>query len=283
MRITITGGSGFIGTQLANFLIKKGHKITIADIKEPKGDLRKFYKFCDVTDPFQVKDIVDQAKLVFHLAANPNPGLAERNPRWDLRINVYGTMNILNACMRNNSRMIFTSSAAVKYSPYSCYAISKRTAEKYILHYVEKSNLDAVITRFWNVYGPTQGLGYVIPDFIDKLSKNPDRIEIRGTGFDMRDFVYIDDVIRALWVVADKGKSGTIYEVGTNTQVTIRELAQLIGKLMNKKIPEVVPSRSIKVWSRKEIKEDLEPLKSLGWVPRVGLDEGILKVLRSRK
>jgi len=283
MRIVITGGSGFIGTQLAYFLINKGHKITIADIREPSEDLRKFYKFCDVTDSFQVEDVIDKAKLVFHLAANPNPGLAERNPRWDLRINVYGTMNVLNACMRNNSRMIFTSSAAVKYSPYSCYAISKRTAEKYILHYVKTGRLDAVITRFWNVYGPTQGLGYVIPDFIDKLSKNPDRIEIRGTGFDMRDFVYIDDVIRALWIVASKGKSGTIYEVGTNTQVTIRELAQLIGKLMNKKIPEVVPSRSIRVWSRKEIKEDLEPLKSLGWEPRVELDEGILKVLRSRK
>ena len=283
MKITITGGSGFIGTQLAYYLLKKGNEIVIADLKEPEKNLRKFYQFCDVTDPFQVKDAVDEAELVFHLAANPNPGLAEKNPRWDLRINVNGTMNVINSCIRNSSRMVFTSSAAVKYSPNSCYAISKRTAEKYILHYVKKNNLDARITRFWNVYGPTQKLGYVIPDFIEKLREDPDKIKIRGTGLDLRDFVFIDDVLEALWLVATKGKSGEIYEIGTGSQVTIRELAELIGKLMNGKVPKVIPSKKIKEWNRKEIKEDLGPIKRLGWLPRVQLDDGILKTIGKRK
>ena len=259
MKITITGGSGFIGTELSKFLLKRGHKIIIADIREPSlEELRNYYTFCDVTDPHQVVDVVKGAKLVFHLAANPNPGLAEKNPRWDLRINVIGTMNVIQSCLRNKSKLVFTSSAAVKYAPYSCYAISKRTAEKYILHYVKKEGLNASITRFWNVYGPTQKLGYVIPDFIEKLKRNPDLISIRGTGFDLRDFVYIDDIINALWLVGKKGEQGVIYEVGTGTQYTIIELAKIIGKIMNGREPKVRPSKEIKEWDRKEIKEELE-------------------------
>jgi len=175
--------------------------------------------------------------------------------------------------------MIFTSSAAVKYAPLSCYAISKRTAEKYILHYVKKEGLNASITRFWNVYGPTQRLGYVIPDFIQKLQKDPDEIRIRGTGFDLRDFVYIDDVIRALWLVGKKGEIGTIYEIGTGKQYTIRELAEKIGLIINGKVPRVIPSRKIREWNRQEIKEDLEPIRGLGWKHKYSLEMGLRKCI----
>ena len=282
MKITITGGSGFIGTQLAYYLKKKGHQFLIADVKEPSIDLRNYYHFCDITDPYQVQDVIEGQDLVFHLAANPNPGRAENNPRWDLRINVEGTMNVLMCCLREKNRMIFTSSAAVKYSPHSCYAISKRTAENYILHYVEKKNLDARIMRFWNVYGPTQSLGYVIPDLMEKLYRDPEKIKIRGTGFDLRDFVYIDDVLKALWLAATKGEPGKIYEVGTGSQVTIRELAELIGEVINKKKPKVIPSKKLLAWERNEIPEDLEPIKKLGWKHEIELDEGIYRVYKER-
>ena len=284
MRITITGGSGFIGTELSKFLLEKKYKIVIADIREPRiEELKEYFTFCDVTDPYQVEDVVKRSKLVFHLAANPNPGLAEKNPRWDMRINVEGTMNVIHACLRNNSRMVFTSSAAVKYAPYSCYAISKRTAEKYVLHYVKKEGLNASITRFWNVYGPTQKLGFVIPDFIEKLRRNQHAIFIRGTGFDLRDFVYIDDIIRALWLVGRKGEPGVIYEVGTGNQYTIIELAKMIGKIMNNREPKVYPSKEIREWDRREIKEDLENIYKLGWKPTVSLEEGLKRVIEARR
>jgi len=284
MRITITGGSGFIGTEFSKFLLKKGHKIIIADIKEPSlEELKSYYTFCDVTDPHQVEDVVKRAKIVFHLAANPNPSLAEKNPRWDLRINVIGTMNVIQSCLRNKCRMVFTSSAAVKYAPYSCYAISKRTAEKYILHYVQKEGLNASITRFWNVYGPTQKLGFVIPDFIEKLKRNQHAIFIRGTGFDLRDFVYIDDVVRALWLVGRKGEKGVIYEIGTGKQYTILELAKLIGRIMNNREPKVYPSREVREWDRKEIKEDLENIYKLGWKAEVSLEEGLKRVIEAKR
>ena len=283
MKITITGGSGFIGTQLAYYLKKKGHQFLIADVKEPSIDLRNYYHFCDITDPYQVQDVIEGQDLVFHLAANPNPGRAENNPRWDLRINVEGTMNVLMCCLREKNRMIFTSSAAVKYSPHSCYAISKRTAENYILHYVEKKNLDARIMRFWNVYGPTQSLGYVIPDLMEKLYRDPEKIKIRGTGFDLRDFVYIDDIIRALWLVGRKGEPGVIYEVGTGNQYTIIELAKMIGKIMNNREPKVYPSKEIRKWDRREIKEDLENIYKLGWKSTVSLEEGLKRVIEARR
>jgi len=284
MKITITGGSGFIGSELSLFLLKKNHKIIIADIKEPSlQELKDFYTFCDVTDPHQVQDVIKGSKLVYHLAANPNPSLAEKNPRWDLRTNVMGTMNVIQSCIRNKSRMIFASSAAIKYSPYSCYAISKRTAEKYILHYVKKEGLNASITRFWNVYGPTQKLGFVIPDFIEKLKKNQNAIFIRGTGFDLRDFVYIDDIVKALWLIGRKGEPGVIYEVGTGKQFTIIELAKMIGKIMNNREPKVYPSKEIREWSRREIKEDLGNIYKLGWRPEVSLEEGLKKVIEAKR
>jgi len=284
MRITITGGSGFIGAELSKFLLERGYTIVIADIREPTSkELKDCFVFCDITDPHQVQDAIRESELVFHLAANPNPGLAEKNPRWDLRINVMGTMNIIQTCLRNKSRMVFTSSAAVKYAPYSCYAISKRTAEKYILHYVRKRGLDASIVRLWNVYGPTQKEGFVIPDLIRKLKENPEKVVVLGTGLDLRDFLFIDDAVRALWIVAEKGKSGEIYEVGTGNQILIRELAVLLGELMNKKRPEVIPSREIRSWSRREIEEDLEPIKKLGWRAQVSLEEGLRKVVEARK
>jgi len=279
--ILVTGGSGFIGTELVKYLKRFYPRIKVADLREPKVEVD--YIYCDITDPYQVEDAIQGSTVVFHLAANPNPGLAEKNPRWDFRINVEGTMNVIDSCIRQRARMIFTSTAAIKYSPLSCYAISKRTAEQYILHAVKKHDLNASIVRLWNVYGPTQPLGLVIPDFIKKLQENPNRIKIRGTGFDLRDFIYIKDVVRALEVVMKGGEQGQIYEIGTGQQYTIKELAETIGRVLNNKVPIVVPSRKVKVWNRNEIEQNLEPIRSLGWKPKYSLEEGLRECIRRKR
>lgn len=279
MKYTVTGGTGFIGTELVKKLLSLGHSVIIADIREPKDPtLKQLFKFCDVTDPFQVQEAIKGQDVIFHLAANPDPGLAEKNPRWDLRINVYGTLNVIDACKEHKVRMIFTSTAAINYAPISCYAISKRTAEKYILRNIKKG-LNASILRFNNVYGPTQTLGYVIPDFMLKLKENPTKIQIRGTGLDLRDFLFIEDVIDAVMLVVEKGELGQIYEIGTGDQLTMIELAKIIGIVMNQQEPQVEPSTFTNEWVRLEVFQDLEPIKKLGWEPKYKIEEGIKKLL----
>jgi len=280
VKIVITGGSGFIGTYLARRLLKDGHEVIIADIKEPRdGKLRRYWKYCDVTDLFQLDTLLKDCDVVFHLAANPEPRIATINPRWDLKINVIGTLNVIDLAVKYRCRMIFTSTAQIKYAPDSHYAISKRTAEKYILSAVKKRKLNASIVRFWNVYGPGQRLGFVIPDFIEKLRRNPNVLHIRGTGLDVRDFVYITDAVEALITVMEKGEVGEIYEVGTNHQLTIYELGLLIGQLMYGFKPVILTDAEPPVnWERKEIKED-NKIRKLGWKPKVSLEEGLLKVI----
>jgi len=278
MNIVITGGSGFIGTELVKRLMSK-HNVIVADLRPPKVNVT--YKFCDVTDALQVNDTLHGSDLVFHLAANPDPSLATKNPRWDLRINVEGTLNVAEVCRREKIKLIFTSSAAINYAPLSCYAISKRAAEGYILNNC-LNGLYAVIARLNNVYGPTQPPGFVIPDLIEKLRKNPYEVYVRGTGFDLRDFVFIDDAIDALLLLAEKGESGKIYEVGTGRQVTVFELAKLIGTLMNNIEPRVIPEKQITEWRREEYVQELEEIRKLGWRPKYTLEEGLRQVIIGR-
>jgi len=281
MKYTITGGSGFIGMEIVKRLLKQGHEVTIADVREPREEeLKKYFKFCDITDPFQVQDVVKGRDVVIHLAANSDPGLAEKNPRFDLRLNVDGVLNVIDACKCFKVRMVFSSTAAIIYSPLSCYAITKRTAEKYILHNIDQG-LNASILRFWNVYGPTQGLGFVVPDLIDKLRKNPDEVHIRGTGLDLRDFVYIDDVVDAIILVAEKGVVGQTYEVGSGEQITIYDLARTIGNMMNGKVPQVIPAKQVKEQSKTILPENLELLHSLGWRAQYNIADGVKKMVNT--
>jgi UDP-glucose 4-epimerase len=282
VKFTVTGGTGFIGLAVAQKLITEGHEVIIADVREPREEsLKSSFKYCDVTDAFQVQEVVRDRDIVIHLAANADPGIAEKNPRFDLKLNVYGTLNVADSCKCFGKRLVFSSTAATIYSPLSCYAISKRTAEMYILHAVDQG-LNASIVKFWNVYGPTQELGLVIPDLIEKLKKDSNTIRIRGTGLDLRDFVYIDDVVNAVSLVALKGLSGQIYEVGFGKQITIVDLARLIGRVMNGRIPEVIPAKQPKAGLTTELPENLEPLFALGWKPKCDLETGIKEILKHK-
>lgn len=278
MKIVVTGGSGFIGTELVKRLMTN-HDVTVADLRIPRIGVT--YKFCDVTDVLQVYDVLKGAELVYHLAANPDPSLAMKNPHWDLRINVEGTLNVAEVCRRENIKLVFTSSAAINYSPLSYYAITKKAAEGYILNNV-KRGLYAIIVRLNNIYGPTQSKGFVIPDLIEKLQKNPKEVYIKGTGFELRDFVFIDDVVDALILVAEKGESGKVYEVGTGQQTTIFELARLLGRLMNGFEPVVIPEQKITSWEREEYPQYLDDMFNLGWRPKYTLEEGLKRTISER-
>lgn len=277
-KVVITGGSGFIGQQLAKFLLEKGYDVFIADVVPGNGGK---YIYTDITNPLMVYEVIQGAKYVFHLAANAYPERAEQNPMWDLDINVKGTINVINACLKTGARMIFTSTARVYEQPPSNYGISKLTAELYIRHYWKKHGFDGVIVRLNNVFGPTQRQGFVIPDFIAKLKQNPKELQIRGTGFDLREFVYIDDVCEALLILAEKGVAGETYDIDGETPVTIYELALKIGQLMGQE-PSIKTEQVLKTWTRPnfENRKASEKLKQLGWIPKITLEEGLKRCIK---
>jgi len=167
--------------------------------------------------------------------------------------------------------MLFTSTLLIGRN--GNYAISKLTAEHYIQHYTAKRKLNAVIVRLANVYGPTQGLGFVIPDFIQKLRQNPKVLHIRGTGYDTRDFVFVSDVVKALNKVMEYGKIGTIYEVGTGRAVTILELAEILAKSMDLSPKFVTEQKGTVPKIRKAA--NIVPLQELGWNPQIPLEKGL--------
>jgi len=273
-KIVVTGGSGFIGTALCKSLYGEA-EIAIADVRPPIDLLRDYWRYVDVTDSYSVFEVVEDADVVYHLAANPNPTLAEKNPSWDLTINVIGTLNVINACVKHEARILFTSSLSVKKN--GNYAISKHTAEQYIQHYAKKGKLDVVIVRLANVYGQNQSLGFVIPDFIDRLKRNPNALQIRGTGYETRDFIFIDDAVTALRVAAEKGENGAVYEIGTGKAVTILELAEVLAKAM-----QLSPRISTeKQGTPPKVRDaaNISPLQELGWTPKVTLEEGLKRCL----
>jgi UDP-glucose 4-epimerase len=273
-KIVVTGGSGFVGTYLGLSLPEE--EVAIADVRPPIKTLIDKWRYADITDSLSTYDACQDASQIYHLAANPEPGLAERNPQLDVELNVIGTLNVLNAAIRVKSKMLLASTGLVERD--GNYAISKRASEMYLQRYVQKYNLSGMIVRLENAYGPGQRTGFVIPDFIQRLRENPEELEIRGTGYDLREFVYVEDVVNAMKTVMAHGTPGEIYSVGSGETVTIMELAETLAEVMRIS-PKVVPQRKIQPphLARKPV--DISKISSLGWTPKYMLKDGLEKTL----
>lgn len=233
MKILVTGGAGFVGSHLVNKLIKKGHKVIVVDNlsagkKNNLNPKAKFYKI-DIGSP-KISQIfkIERPKIVYHFAAQINVRKSLEEPDEDAKINILGTLNILkNSKKHKVKKFIFPSSVGVygeskifpikeshSLNPIAPYSIGKLAIEKY-LKFFHSQGLDSVILRFANVYGPRQtssGEGGVTAIFINKLLNNEKPI-IFGSGKQTRDFLYVEDAVRAA-ILALKAPAGSIYNVG---------------------------------------------------------------------
>lgn len=304
MKILITGGAGFIGSHLTDKLIKQGHKVAVVDNlstgkKENINPKAKFYKI-DICSP-KISEIFKKEKpeITYHLAAQIDVRKSTENPIKDAKINILGSLNIIqnfigvNSCSNSQklTKFIFASSVGVygepkvlpvkenhPLDPIAPYPITKLAIEKYLKFY-QSQGLDFVSLRYANIYGPRQsndGEGGVIAIFINKILKG-ERPIIFGSGRQTRDFLYIDDAVEAA-ILAIKAPSGSIYNVGTNKEITINNLLKLILKILNKKTEpiykharqgEIIRSRADFTKIKKE----------LGWQPRYGLEKGLKETI----
>jgi len=299
MKIAVTGGSGFIGTNLVKHLSKK-HEVRILDKKIPLIKNIQFIKG-SVIDPKNVQNIVKDTEYVIHLAAILGVKKTEDNPLKTLKINIEGTKNVLEACRKFDVKKIIFSSSSEVYGepqkipiseddqlyPKSCYGISKLVCEEYIKAYHKTYGLSFTILRYFNVYGPEQRTEFVIPQFV-KLALSNKSLTIYGNGNQIRAFTYVDDAIRGTILTLEKGDN-EIFNIGNDREpIKIKELAKKILTLTKSKSKLVfIPmEKSDRIESR-EIHHRIPKINKaksiLGYVPIVSLNEGILNVIKNFK
>lgn len=250
-RILVTGGAGFVGSNLVRTLIQNYNaKVTVLDdlftgTLDHLKDLDFEFVHGSVEDAGMVLDVTKDKDVVFHLAAR-NIIVSNKNPREDLGVNVVGSFNVYDACLKNNvERVVYSSTSSIYGNPTSIpvaeddrksflsfYSASKFSGEVYAKAFYEVFDLPVTIIRYSNVYGynqaPSNPYCGVIGKFID-LSLKQQPLKIHGDGEQTRDFTFIDDAIQATISAAIYEKGiGNIYNVGTGVETSVNHLADII-------------------------------------------------------
>jgi len=301
-KILVTGGAGFIGFHLCTRLAGLTSDLTIYDnlssgkmenvkdvgkAKLVKGDILDLKKLLSV----------EKADLIYHLAAQVVVPYSMENPLIDFETNAKGTVHVLEKARKDDAKLVFASSAAVYgnptvfptsetygFHPFSCYGLSKIVGEEYCEMYRDQYGLDVTIMRFANVYGlRCHG---VIHDFLDKIAKNPNKLEIIGTGLQSRDFVHVSDVVDALITVgSEEFTNGKTYNLGYGTTIKIIDLAKLMLQILNLQDKTVVTTTGVAwqgdvttIWF-----DNSKAKKELNWNPKVSLEDSIKEVIADRK
>ena len=259
MKILVTGGAGFIGKHIVNYLLKKKYTVTIFDNfsnskKDSIVDLIKLGAKVIEGDIKKIEDIQNACigqNTVVHLAAKISVPESIKNPIETFENNVDGTKNVLIASKKNNVKKIIAASSAAVYgksdpnvkltedfqmNPISPYGDSKRKMELEIKKFAVKNNVSCTILRFFNIYGIGQTPEYsgVITKFIERIKENKSLI-IFGDGLQTRDFIAIDDVVESIHNAILSSKSGT-YNIASGEITTIKEIAELMISIKGIKI-----------------------------------------------
>ncbi len=294
MKVVITGGSGFIGSHLADFFIDSNYEVVVVDNLsigrlENISHLFVHSKFtfleADITDFDSIEIVFKDADWVFHLAALADIVPSIENPNEYYRSNVNGTFNVLEACRKYHVKKIIYSASSSCYGipdeyptketaeirPQYPYALTKHLGEQLVMHWSQLYSLPAVSLRFFNVYGTrarTSGTyGAVFGVFLaQKLAKKP--YTVVGDGFQTRDFTYVSDIVNAIVTAAESNLSGEIINIGSNNTYSINHLVELLGGDVVY-IPKR-PGEPNCTWA------DISKAKQLlNWHPKVSFEDGV--------
>ncbi|MGE4384338.1 MAG: SDR family NAD(P)-dependent oxidoreductase [Endomicrobiaceae bacterium] len=296
MNILVTGGAGFIGSNITDALIEKKHKVIILDDlstgnKRNINKKAKFYNF-SVTDADKTERIFNKEKIdvVIHHAAQLDVRKSVADPSFDAEVNIKGTINILESSRKNNvKKIIFASSGGTIYgecskkapdekafaNPLSPYGVAKLSVEHYIKCYNAIYGLKYTILRYANVYGPRQdpyGEAGVVAIFIGKMLKN-EEIFIFGDGKQLRDYVYVQDVVAANLKALTKADN-EIINIGTNETLSVNRLAKELAAITEyKQKPVYKKKRSGELF--KSCLDNTKAKKILKWKPETDIKTGL--------
>ena len=301
--VLVTGGAGFIGPRLIGRLMERGELVRVFDdlstgslpnISElMKTGAVEFIKG-DVRDAKAVAEAARGCALIYHLAAQSLVPFSTERPDIDMEINIEGTLNVLRAAKEVQSKVVFASSAAVYGKviktptpedeilvPYSFYGLSKMAAENYCRIYSELFGVPTVTLRLFNIYGPGSNKGVMI-DLYRTLLREPRRLEVLGTGNQLKDYLYIDDAVEALLMAPEKAIcKGETYNIGLGESYTVFQLVEMMLDILGMSGVEVKARGGVAWLGDVELTQpDVSKAeRELGWKAKTGIRKGLLRTL----
>jgi dTDP-glucose 4,6-dehydratase len=292
MSILVTGGFGFIGSNFVRYMSDKTESIVVDALKygSNENNLKDLdYKFVKGTicDYESMAELVKNVDAIVNFAAETHVDRSISNPYAFIESNVIGTYTILEAMRKVNpeARLVHVSTDEVygdieegsfregdALKPSSPYSASKASADMFVLAYVRTYELDAVITRCTNNYGPYQFPEKLIPKTIIRAKKDM-KIPIYGTGKNVRDWIYVNDHCEAINLVLERGERGEIYNISSGEEKTNLEVVSEILRIMEK--PDLAEFVEDRPGHDVRYSLDSSKIRKLGWKPKYGFSEGL--------
>lgn len=290
-RTIVTGAAGFIGSALVNELMNRGNHVVAVDIRPLPQRVNCKTLEIDVSKTGALDEYLDAETTIFHMASLASVPGSVQQPREDFKNSLYGLFEILESARKYKSRVIFPSTASIfdpsndlpvsekaYVKPSSPYAAAKAAGEAYCAAYNRCYDLDIRIARMFSVYGVGMQR-FAIHDIIRKIQKDSKQLVILGDGNQIRDYLYIDDAVRGLLTIAEKGMPGEDYNLATGIPVRIYDLAVLIAKLMNCSDIKISPTGKSFPGDVPKWYADISKVKQLDFEPKVQLEDGIKKTI----
>jgi UDP-glucose 4-epimerase len=310
-RILIIGGAGFIGSHMADALITDGAHVSVFD-NLTAGTLENINQLIhnpnftfvngDLLNPGDLAKLQNNYDIVFHLAANPEVRVGTTNPEVHFQQNLVATHNLLEHLRKNQKTLTltFTSTSAIygeaakiptpenyaASNPISIYGATKLACEALLSAYSHTCGFKTIIYRLANIVGPRSHHG-VIYDFIQKLRKDPNELEILGDGTQTKSYLHISDCVKALLLVLERStEQFEIYNVGPEDQIDVKTIAKIVVEEMGLKDVDFKLTGGVdggRGWKGdvKNMLLDVSKLKSLGWKSKLNSEQAIREATRS--
>lgn len=307
-KFLVTGGTGFIGSNICRLLIKKGHKVLVFDNNqrgtfEKVKDLKNRIRFinADIRNRDKVFNAIKKSDAVIHLAYVNGTKFFYTKPDLVLDIAVKGLTNIIDGCIKFKVKELYLASSSEVYqtpnkvptdekemlkipdifNPRYSYGGGKILTELYAANFGRKFFKRTIIFRPHNVYGADMGNEHVIPEFINRFKylKSKSQFKIQGSGNEKRSFIHIDDFCQAFDKILKKGKNLNIYNIGTTEIVKIKKIVQLLQKIFKKRVN--IKHTPLRSGGTKKRCPNIDKLKKLGFKQKITLYEGLKKIIQS--
>jgi UDP-glucose 4-epimerase len=304
----VTGGAGFIGSHVADLFIANGWNVTVVDDlssgkRENLPAKAEFHEMSVTSPEFARLVSAGRFDVVVHLAAQMDVRKSVADPIADAQTNILGTLNLMETLRKSNAatRVVFTSTGGAVYGdfntppnyetypkdPESPYAIAKLSIELYLAYYSRVHGREYAALRFGNVYGPRQdphGEAGVVAIFCGRILDNRP-LRVFGDGLQTRDYVYVDDVARAVWLASTKSlpEKGRLdargFNIGTGKGTSVLEIARLLQETARSSVPiDMAPARPGE--QQESFVNADKAGELLGWAPQVTLAEGLAKTYK---